>query len=103
MTLAGTPPERSGREFQVARYVAFTTAKKPFPLMPTLTAPPRHAPKGIAAAAILGVAALRFALGSATASPTVVPGSAPVGKVATRQHPSFCEHLAAAGQPPDTA
>jgi len=61
--------------------------------MPTLTAPPRHALKGIAAAAILGVAALTFAPGSATASPTVVPGSPPAAKVATSQRPSFCDDL----------
>jgi hypothetical protein len=61
--------------------------------MPTLTAPPRRALKGIAAAAILGVAALTFAPGSAAASLTAVPGSAPAAKVATSLRPSFCDDL----------
>jgi len=57
--------------------------------MPSSTAPHLHALRGIAAAAVLGVAALTFAPVTATASPTV----APAAKVATSQRPSFCDQL----------
>jgi len=57
--------------------------------MPSSTAPHLRSLKGIAAAAILGVAALAFAPDTATASPTVAPAI----KVATSQRPSFCDQL----------